>query len=232
MFNKESVLALIPARMGSKRLVGKSLLPLLGKPLIAWSIEAGIKSEYIDQVVVSSENEEIRNTARQYGVDIVIDRPANLSTDEATTASVVEHAINSLESIGKSFDWVVLLQPTSPLRTYQHIDDAFELIERKKANGTVSVCRANHPAEWSGQLSTNGFMDSFFRKTKLNLPSHKLQPTYIVNGAIYIVPTARFLASRTFFLATGVAAYVMEREFSIDIDDALDLKLAAFLMRN
>ena len=126
MYKNKTFLAVIPARGGSKRLRRKNLLDLHGKPLIAWTIEAGLQSKYLDKVVVSSEDKDILDIAREFKTDI-IKRPNRLASDTATSFDVLKHAIDNLES----YDYVVLLQPTSPLRNAMHIDEAIEYLEKK-----------------------------------------------------------------------------------------------------
>ena len=122
------MLGLIPARAGSKRLPGKNLLCLLGRPLIAWSIDAGKASTIIDDVVVSSEDTEIIDVAKKYGADGIIERPVELATDHASSNDVLKHALDTLSYRGEAYSYVAFLQPTSPLRTAYHIDEAFKLM--------------------------------------------------------------------------------------------------------
>ena len=147
MYKNKNFLAVIPARGGSKRLPGKNILDLCGKPIIAWSIEAGLNSSYIDKVVVSSDDDDILDTAKRFKAEI-IKRPKQLASDTASSFDVVKHAIDNLES----YDYVVLLQPTSPLRNYQHIDKAIEFLEEKNADSIISVCEVNHSPLWSNTL--------------------------------------------------------------------------------
>ena len=127
-------------------------------------------------------------------------------------------------------EYLVLLQPTSPLRTGCHIDKAFRLIKEKNGIGAISLSRTDHPVEWMGKISEDGLLDSFFYETKLEMQSQEFSPTYQINGAIYIVPTVRFLEEKTFFLSGGMVAYIMNRSDSIDIDDEYDLNLAECLI--
>jgi CMP-N-acetylneuraminic acid synthetase len=126
---------------------------------------------------------------------------------------------------------IILLQPTSPLRTSNHIDEAFALIEETDAKGSISVCRTEHPIEWMGKISTNRLLDSFFQQTELSKQSQAFDLSYQVNGAVYIVPVDSFLKEKTVFLSTGMVAYIMDRTSSIDIDDKYDLRLAEWLLR-
>ena len=127
MIDGKSILAVIPARGGSKRLPNKNILDLAEKPLIAWSIEAGLNSKYIDTVVVSSDSDDILDISKKFGADI-IKRPDELASDTATSFDAIKHTI---ENTIETFDYVILLQPTSPLRNNSHIDEAFELLIKK-----------------------------------------------------------------------------------------------------
>ena len=144
---------------------------------------------------------------------------------------IMNLTIKELKERGDDFGYLVLLQPTSPLRTAQHIDQAFDIIERKNALGAVSICSTEHPKEWMGTISEDGLLDTFFQETQLEYQSQEFKPSYQINGAIYIVPIAEFLKQKTLFLRLGMAALVMERQDSVDIDDAYDLQLADWLLR-
>ena len=177
----KTFLAIIPARGGSKRLPRKNILDLCGKPLISWSIEAALKSKYISKVVVSSDDEEILNISSNFGADI-IKRPYELANDTATTFDAIKHTINNLEK----YDYIVLLQPTSPLRNEKHIDEAIELLEEKQADAIVSVCEMDHSPLWSNTLPEDGNMRGFLREEILNKRSQDLEKYYRLNGTIYM----------------------------------------------
>ena len=230
MYKGGRVLGIIPARGGSKRLPRKNIATLAGKPSIYWTIDSARASIFVDKTVVSTENEEIAEIARQLGYVEVIRRSAALASDEATINDVVAELLSAYKTRGQSFEYIVLLQPTSPLRTSNDIDKAFNLMEVSGAKGVVSICRTEHPVEWMGNLSPDGFLDSFFLETKLDRQSQEFLPSYQINGAIYIAQVDQFLREKTFFLRKGIAAYVMERDSSVDIDDEYDLQLASWLL--
>mgnify|MGYP001411601163 CR=1 FL=1 len=230
MYKDGKVLGIIPARGGSKRLPRKNIASLAGKPSICWTIDSARASTFIDKTVVSTENEEIAEIARRLGCVEVIKRTDALASDEATINDVVTELLSVYKKRGQIFEYIILLQPTSPLRTSDDIDKAFKLMEVNDARGVVSICRTEHPVEWMGNLSPDGFLDSFFLQTKLDRQSQEFLPSYQINGAIYIVPVDQFLEEKTFFLRKGVAAYVMDRASSVDIDDEYDLQLAAWLL--
>lgn len=221
----KTFLAIIPARGGSKRLPRKNVLDLCGKPLITYSIEAGLKSKYISKVVVSSDDEEILQISQNFGADI-IKRPDELANDTATTFDAIEHTIKSLEK----YDYIVLLQPTSPLRNEKHIDEAIELLELKKADAIISVCETDHSPLWCNILNEDLSMTNFLSKELLNKRSQDLPKYYRLNGAIYVCKTDKLLENKGFFLEDKVTAYIMDRKSSIDIDDEIDFKLAQFCL--
>ena len=217
----KTFLAIIPARGGSKRLPRKNILDLCGKPLISYSIEAGLKSKYISKVVVTSDDNEILTISKEYGA-VTINRPEYLANDTATTFGALEHTINSLEK----YDYIVLLQPTSPLRNEKHIDEAIELLNKKDADAIVSVCEMEHSPLWSNTLPQNGSMKNFLRKEILNKRSQDLEKYYRLNGAIYICKTDKLLENKGFFLEENIFSYIMDRKNSIDIDEEIDFFIA------
>ena len=217
----KTFLAIIPARGGSKRLPRKNILDLCGKPLISWSIEAALKSKYISKVVVSSDDEEILNISSNFGADI-IKRPYELANDTATTFDAIKHTINNLEK----YDYIVLLQPTSPLRNENQIDEAIELLEEKQADAIVSVSEMDHSPLWSNILPEDGNMRGFLREEILNKRSQDLEKYYRLNGAVYICKTDKLLENKSFFLKDNIFAYIMDKKNSIDIDEEIDFLFA------
>lgn len=225
MHKDKTFLAIIPARGGSKRLHRKNVLDLAGKPLIAWSIETGIKSKYIDKVIVSSEDDEILSISKEFGAE-TLKRPDNLASDIATTFDTVKHVIDNVEK----YDYVVLLQATSPLRNEKHVDDAIELLATKKADAIISVCKMDHSPLWSNVLLESGNMRNFLKDEIKNTRSQDLPPYYRLNGAIYVCSMQKLLQEKTFFIRENIFAYKMDRESSIDIDEDMDLKFARYLI--
>ncbi|MEN3045099.1 MAG: acylneuraminate cytidylyltransferase family protein [Candidatus Hydrothermales bacterium] len=215
---KNKVLCIIPARKGSKRLKDKNIQPLLGKPLILYTIDEALKTKIFDRIVVTTDSDKIKSLALSKGVE-VIDRPKKLSGDKAKIESAVFHVLGK---VGKDFDFIVLLQPTSPLRESVDIVRAFNKILRKKADFLVSVTDFVKPLKWL--LSRKGFYFSFyfhkgFRK-KLFLP----------NGAIFIAKLKAFLKEKTFY-GKRLITYYMPREKSVDIDTVYDLKYAELILK-
>lgn len=221
MNKNKTFLAIIPARGGSKRLPRKNVLDLCGKALIAYSIETGLKSKYIDKVMVTSDDEEILSISKEYGAN-TISRPEELASDIATTFDAVKHTIDNVEK----YDYIVLLQPTSPLRNEKHLDEAIELLEQKNADAIVSVCEMDHSPLWCNTLPGDGSMKSFLKEEVLNKRSQDLDKYFRLNGAIYICKTEKLLENKGFFLNENIYAYKMDKKNSIDIDDEFDFKLA------
>jgi len=225
MFGNQRCLAVIPARAGSKGLPGKNLLPLGGKPLIAWSIEAALASRYLDQVIVSSEDAEILAIAREWGAATPFVRPAELADDDTPGIDVVLHACQVL----CGYDYVVFLQPTSPLRTTADIDRAIELSEECGAPACVSVTKADKSPYWMYYLDSACHMAPVMDASQRPTLRQALPEVYALNGAVYVARVDWLLRTRS-FLTPETAAYVMPRERSVDIDTALDFKIAEALM--
>lgn len=229
---KKGALAVIPARSGSKRLPQKNVLELSGKPLIAWTIESAVNCALFDKVIVSTDSEIISDISRSYGADIPFIRPADLSSDISTSFDVVAHALNHYSRLGKEYETVTLLQPTSPLRTAAHIKDAFALFKEKKANSIISVCECEHSPLWSNTLGSDMSLDNFLEKGLLTMRSQELPQYYRLNGAIYISKTKSLIESESFFGGSGSYAYRMEANVSVDIDNLIDFQLAEVIMSN
>jgi CMP-N,N'-diacetyllegionaminic acid synthase len=221
MKNKHDILAIIPARGGSKRLPGKNILDFAGKPLIAWTIDAALKSKYINNIIVSTDDAQIASIAKEYGAKVPFLRPDNLASDEATTIDVV---LDLLSRISEKYKYIALLQPTSPLRTYQHIDESVEQLGDK--DSVVSVVKTEHPLEWCNTLPSDKNLDNFIDDSVRNKRSQDLPDRYRINGAIYIVKTDVLLRVKSFLLEKGAVAYVMDRDSSIDIDHKQDFIIA------
>ena len=222
---KPKVLALIPARGGSRRLPGKNLLKLCGEPMTVWSIKAAQQSKYVDRIVVSTDSDEIAEVARAAGADVPFMRPNYLASDTASSLDVVKHALNELNQKGQCYEFIVLLQPTSPLRTSKHIDESFELLQSKDADAIVGVTELDHPIELTNRLPDDLSMKGFFT-TDTHLRSQDFPKRYRVNGAIYLVRVESLIKENTIFLSDRIYAYKMDREVSVDIDTPYDLRLA------
>ena len=232
MYKNKKFLAIIPARGGSKRLLNKNILNLIDKPMITYSIEAGLNSKYIDEVIVSTDSKKIADISKQFGAKIPFIRPSILATDTATSFDVVKHTIEFYKNnLNKEFDYLILLQPTSPLRDEKSIDEAIEFIFEKSADCVISVCEAEHSPLWMNSLESDLSMENFIPKEIENLRSQDLKKYYRINGAIYIVEVNKFLNEKTLFLKKNSFAFIMSKENSIDIDEEIDFKLAEVLLK-
>lgn len=224
--------AIIPARGGSKRVPGKNIRILGDKPLIAWTIQAANNSKCFDRVIVSTDDPEISAVAKEFGAEVPFLRPAELSTDTATSNSVIEHAVEWIETEGSgNIETITLLQPTSPFRTAEHIKESFQLFEEKKAEGIVSVVECNLRLELCNTLpvdrSLSGFLDGQTKRTQ------DMEKLYELNGAIYLFKRGLSGGINSLYKdKVKTFAFVMNSYSSIDIDNELDFKWAEFLLEN
>ena len=223
MINGKTVLAIIPARGGSKGIPRKNIKLLVGKPLIAWTIEAAKKSKYIDRLILSSEDEEIIKIAKEWGCEVPFIRPKELATDETPGIEPVIHAINTLN---KKYDYVCLLQPTSPLRKVGDVDSCIEKCVSANAFSSVSVTEVDKHPYWMYKLSTNSTLKPLFPKKSLLTRRQELPSIYMPNGAIYFANIDHLTKTKSFF-TEGTIAYIMKSINSLDIDSPLDFELCA-----
>jgi CMP-N-acetylneuraminic acid synthetase len=231
VIENKSVLAIIPARGGSERLPGKNILDLLGKPLISWTIESALDSKYIDRVIVSTDDSEIASVAKKYNADVPFMRPANLASNYTKSIDVVLHAIIELQKTGKEYDYIIFLQPTSPLRSVKNIDESIELLQYKKCDSVISVCEAEHSPLWCNKIPSNDSLLNFLEESAVNTRSQDLEKYYRLNGAIYLCKVKKILDEKTFFLQDNIFSYKMSQDNSIDIDTKLDLQIAMCLLK-
>ena len=225
MVNDRKVLAVIPARGGSKGVPRKNIRPLAGKPLLAWSIEAAGGSRYIDRLVLSSDDAEIIRVAREAGCEVPFVRPAELARDDTPGIEPVLHTLEMLPG----YDYVVLLQPTSPFRTAADIDRCIETCAAKGAPACVSVTHPDKSPFWMYTLDGETRMtpilpppEGFFRR-------QDLPQVYALNGAVYVAETEWLLKNRT-FITEETLGCVMSKENSVDIDTEQDLAFCEFLL--
>ncbi|MEY1522680.1 acylneuraminate cytidylyltransferase family protein [Providencia manganoxydans] len=228
MISNKRVLAFIPARGGSKRLPQKNILPLCGKPTIGWTIEAAKNSKYVDNIFVSTDDPNIAKIAENFGIPIPELRPRELATDDSKTETVLIYTLNKF---GGDYDIVILLQPSSPLRTSQHLDEALELFVKKDAFSIVSVTQCEHSPLWSNILPEDNSMSNFITPEAMKR-SQELETFFRINGAIYAFDIKKLLRYNEIRYTDESFAYIMKNEHSIDIDNDIDLKLAAAIMHN
>lgn len=229
MFADQRVLCLIPARGGSKGLPHKNLAPLRGKPLIAWTIAAAKGSSYVDDTIVTTDDEAIARVAVASGAEVPFLRPAKLASDEAHMSDVVRHALDTLARSGRSYHWLLLLQPTAPLRTTTDIDAAFDRLRTSGGSAVVSVCEAEHSPLWMGQLPEDGNMAAFADSIACSVNRQELDRYYRLNGSIYLSEVG-YWRSQSGFLGPTTFAIVMRQDASVDVDSRLDLDMAELLL--
>lgn len=180
MISKNKVIVIIPARSGSKRLPGKNIKVINGKPMIAHAICAALKSKYVDRVIVSTDDEKIAKVARDYKAEIPFMRPEKLASDTATTLSVLKHCVNYLETKENYFpNMVVLIQPTSPFILTSDIDTAIEKLQKLHTNSCISVCRISDPPEWMYK-----FTDKNKNRVKPFIENNQNKKKEKVNGTL------------------------------------------------
>jgi CMP-N,N'-diacetyllegionaminic acid synthase len=231
MFMDNTILGLVPARGGSKGLPGKNIKEIMGKPLIAYTIEEALKSSCIDRVVVSTEDDKIARISKDFGAEVPFKRPSAFATDEASSIDVVLHALRFLQKQGPLTDSIMLLQPTSPLRSREDIDRAIELFYKSRADTLVSVhSMAHHPFNC---LAVDGDYWNYLVKPPPNVTRRQeyKQRYYCINGAIYLSRVEFFLEHRTFVVEGRTILYIMDPRNGIDIDDIDDFHLAENLLR-
>lgn len=226
MINRKKILAVITARGGSKGVHRKNIRIVAKKPLIAWTIEAARKSIFIDRLIVSTDDLEIAEVAKQFGAEVPFLRPKELASDESSGISPVIHAI---ENVDATYDYVLLLQPTSPLRTSDDIDNAIKLFFEKGTDSCVSVSESNKHPNLMYQISTDLSLIPVFASNDKHLRRQDLTKVFSVNGAIYIAKRD-FLMTEKKFIDNETLAFIMPPERSLDIDSEFDLLIADLLI--
>ncbi len=226
MIDEKSVLTIIPARGGSKGIPRKNIKLLSGKPLIAWTIEEAGKSKYIDRLILSSDDEEIISAAKKYGCEVPFVRPEELAKDDTPGIEPVLHAIRTLP---EKYDYTVLLQPTSPLRSVRDIDSCIELCIRKKLPFCVSVTEVDKSPYWMFRMDSSGHLTHLL-KNKGDISRRQILPEiFALNGAVYIAETDRLREKKT-FIQPETVGFPMPKSRSLDIDTVSDFMLAEFLI--
>lgn len=224
MIAGKSVLAVIPARGGSKGVPRKNIRAVAGKPLIAWTIVEANKSKYIDRLIISSEDAEIIEVARLWGCEAPFVRPADLSQDDTPGIAPVLHALSLLPG----YNFVVLLQPTSPLRTVEDIDATIAHCIRKSAGSCVSVSEPEKSPYWMYKLNDEGRLRPLMEGEPFSR-RQDLPQVYAVNGAVYVADCEWLVQNRS-LVTSETAAYIMPKEHSVDIDTEQDLKFCEMLL--
>lgn len=226
MIRGHSVLAIIPARGGSKGLPRKNLLDLAGKPLIAWTIEVARACPHIDRLILSSEDREIREVARAWGCETPFERPMALAGDDTPGMAVIRHA---LDAIPERYDLAVVLQPTSPLRLPEDISACLKGCTDGDAPSCVSVSPVDKSPWWTYFMDGKSRLQPVLGADNTRVGRQALPPAYALNGAVYAARSG-WLRQTGGFIAAQTMAHVMPRDRSVDIDDRLDFTLAGLLL--
>lgn len=220
------MLAIIPARGGSKGLPGKNIKLFHGKPLIAYAIEEAQNSKYIDKIIVTTDSKEIAEVALRYGAEVPFLRPKELADDESPVIDTYFHTIDRFIKEGLKIEDFIALQPTSPLRKSIHIDRAIEIFREKKADSVISVSENEHPIEWIKTIDEGDKLISFFVNNNLNRQEYRR--TYRPNGMIYIFNYSALKKYKNYYMQ-NTYPMIIENKYAIDIDTISDFEYAEFL---
>ena len=224
MFKDKKILAIIPARGGSKGLPDKNLAVLHGKPLLVWTLESAFASRYIDRIVVSSNCDKIIQCAKDFGCEVPFKRPAELAQDTTPGMDPIFHALDLIHG----YDFVLVLQVTSPLRRAVHIDECVEHCFEENSFACVSVTEAKKSPFWMYQLDSKQQMTPLMKAENF-VRRQDLPSSYYLNGAMYFSQIAHLQQAQT-FLTESTTAYIMSEEESVDIDTEFDLTVASCLL--
>ena len=223
------MIAVIPARSGSKGLPGKNIKILNGKPLIAYTIEAAKMAKSVDMIFLSTDSEEIKAIGEKYGAFCPLLRPSHLASDDSLAIDTYKYTVDMLEcKFNKLVDSFIVLQPTSPLRTSNDIDSANKLFVEKKADSVMSYTEEDHPIFWHKYLDKEQKLKNIFPESIKNRQDY--QKTYYPNGSIFVFSKKTIFQDK--YYTDNSYAYIMPKERSVDIDTEIDFKFAEFLMRN
>ena len=224
-------IAIIPARSGSKGLPDKNIRLVNGKPLLAYTIKAALDSGCFDTVHVSTDSERYAEIAREFGADVPFLRSAELATDTASTWDAVREVLARYAELGRKFDTMMLMQPTTPLRTGEDVKAAYALLREKQAKSVIAVCEVDHSPLWCDTIPDSGSMKGFGRKDLAWVNRQDLRPYYRVNGAIYLLSVDGIsIPPDDDIYEDNCYALFMDRKKSVDIDSEDDLALVEFLL--
>jgi len=232
MINNKSVLAIIPARGGSKGLPRKNIKEFVGKPLIYWTIKAGLNSKYIDELMVTTDDSEIAKISSKYGAKVPFMRPEELASDKSPTFDCIKHTIEYYkENKGKSFDIIICLEPTSPLRKKGDIDNMLEKLfnNEKEVDSIISIGEVSeHPSIMKKIIDDK--YESFFNELKMTTRRQDNSPAYFPYGVAYIAKSKSYLSEKTFYTKKSTY-YLIERFQCYEIDDHYDFICNELIMK-
>lgn len=226
------ILALIPARGGSKRLPRKNVLSLGGKPLIAWSIDIAKDIPEICDILVSTDDAEIAEISKQAGALAPWLRPAELATDTATSVDVALHALDWYEKEKGAVDGVLLLQPTSPFRSKASMIKGVELFTQSSYKAVVAVSPTHHHPEWMLTVDSCGLLHKLISGNGINTRSQDLSTPYVINGSFYLSSPESIRNEKSFLPKKTIGLLVESRVESLDIDTPFDFELAEILLKS
>lgn len=232
MYKDKSFLAIVPARGGSKGLPRKNIKELCGKPLIAWTIDEAKKSKYVDEIVVTTDSDEIASVSKQYGAKVPFIRPAELANDVAKSIDVVEHTIEFYKKqYQKEFDYIVLLEPTSPMRDASDIDCAIEQLLVSDADSIVGVCRTEdqNPA-FLVKISEDRRITGYKDEKMTSIRRQDIEDVYFFEGTVYISKTDVLLSKKSFY-HNNTLAYEVPKYKSLEVDDIYDFIMIEALIK-
>ncbi|MEP0263917.1 acylneuraminate cytidylyltransferase family protein [Dokdonia sp.] len=226
------VLGLIPARGGSKGIPGKNKKLLGGKPLLQFTIEAGLQSTKLDTLIFSSEDEELMSLARDLGASVPFTRPQQLAEDNSGSLGVVKHALQFMQSQGKHYDAVCLLQVTNPFRSAERIDDAITAFAKANTDSLVSVLKVPHEynPHWVFEASENGVLKIATGETDIIKRRQDLPDAYIRDGAIYITKSDVLLEQNSLY-GSSISYIESDPQWHVNIDTMEDWKIAEELVK-
>lgn len=231
MYKGKRILAIVPARGGSKGLPGKNIKEMCGKPLIAWSIEHAQKSKYVDEIFISTDSREIADVAEKFGVKVPELRPAELARDTAPSSEFIVYTLEKMKKEGNPFDYFILLEPTSPLRDVEDVDKSIEmLIDNPESESCLGVCMSGtiHPA-FMVTVGENGFLQPY-EPDKQILRRQDLPSVYFFEGSVYVSEVEAYLKKRT-FVHDKTIPYIVPEWKSHEVDDIVDFKIIETIMK-
>jgi len=224
------MVAIVPARGGSKGLPGKNIKPLAGKPMIGHTIEAATQSNQISDIILSTDDPEIAEVAKSFGANVPFMRPAELAGDTSSAIDTYIYTIDKLnDEFGYSISDFVVLQPTSPLRSANDIREAVELFKRREADSVISVAEAAHPPVWAKKIRSDGVLVNYFESDAHNKNRQEIDTAYMPNGAIFIFNFDKLKSGYGYYFEKTYP-YLMPVERSFDIDTQLDFDIVEFLI--
>lgn len=229
---KKKVLCVIPARGGSKGLKNKNIKLLNKKPLIAWSILAAKKCKLIDKIIVSTDSLKISKISKKYGAEVPFIRPKKFATDKASSFSVLKHSIEFYRNRNINFDFILMLEPTSPLREPKDIDFCINRIKKKNIETLVSLTKVidQHPS-FLYSINKRNILKPYIKSKKLYLRRQDISLLYYLEGSIYISKVSTLLKEKTWY-HKKTQGFLVDKWKSLEIDDIDDFKLAKFYMKN